>query len=80
MNHNSKELSNFVKQQLEELKPYEDSPIKFPLGDYSFDFWALDAESVFPNSPDLQKTFNRLKKKKTKKAIKFQRKRRNFLV
>ncbi|NGY88609.1 hypothetical protein F6Y05_37065 [Bacillus megaterium] len=71
MNHNSKELSDFVKQQLEELKPYEDSPIKFPLGDYSFDFWALDAESVFPNSPDLQKTFNRLKKKKPKRLLNF---------
>lgn len=64
MNNNSKELSEFVKQQLEELKPYEDSQISLPLGDHSFNFWALDAESVFPNSPDLQKTFNKLKKKK----------------
>jgi len=66
MNNNSKEFSDFVKQQIEELKPYEGEPINFPLGDHSYDFWAQDAESAFPNSPELQETFKRLKKKKQK--------------
>lgn len=67
MNKNEKELSEFVKQEINSLMPYENEEVNFPLGDYSFNFWNLSAESVFPNSSELQKTFNKMKKKKLRR-------------
>ncbi|NGY88614.1 hypothetical protein F6Y05_37090 [Bacillus megaterium] len=55
MTENFKGLPNFVKQELEKLKPYEGKELQFPLGDNAFNFWELDAKSVFPHTPELQK-------------------------
>ncbi|WP_171778253.1 hypothetical protein [Priestia megaterium] len=53
MNENAKNLSEFVKQEIDSLNPYENKEIRFPLGDHSLNFWELGAESVFPNSLEL---------------------------
>lgn len=63
---NFEELPEFIKKRITEINNHKNNKLEHPLTE-PVDIWSLEAERLFPDSPELQKDFNEVKLKELRK-------------